>query len=305
MLAPSRALGLLEVDLRALRAAPLVSEITRDVAAGVGAIERRCRFDPFEGVRTVQVFVIGAPNDGAVSELSLDDLLFVARGSLDPEALAQCVGDVVRAEGGGVHRTTIEGRPAIAGDRGRSVAAFFGGDGVVAGPDVAVAELLQRIDGVGAPPRELAAMRSIWRATADRRHLRFIARLPRNYQRLLGRLGAFVDGLEISRAQGLALGASIDEGLAVTLALSLGDASAALVAKEAVEARIAAALGQPELAASVLGVTLRRLRCEARQRDLVLRVEVDRPELEALVAALRRVLEARGDALSASPTTEP
>ena len=96
-----------------------------------------CGFDPLDSFRTVQVFVLRAAEaEGQDEGEALDEVAFIARGELDHEALARCVGEVVSGDGGGVHRTTIEGADALASDHGTSVAAFLGRDGVVAGADV-------------------------------------------------------------------------------------------------------------------------------------------------------------------------
>jgi hypothetical protein len=300
--APERAMLLAELDVPALRASSLFLELVGESDAGLDRIREACGFDPLDSFRTVQVFVLRAPEPGGDDEEeALDEVAFVARGDLDHEALARCVGEVVSGDGGGVHRTILEGADAIASDHGTSVAAFLGRDGVVAGADVVVAELL-RIQAGASPAmarddrleRLLRRVGRVGREGAEERaHVRAVARLPRQWQRFLGRLGELAaEDVPLDRARALGLGASLADGVSVSLAIDLDSADAASDAQHAIERRITDARRDPELAASALAVTLAHLDVDAAGGDLVLRATLDRPELDATVALVRRYLAA-------------
>lgn len=297
--APERAMLLAELDVPALRASSLFLELVGESDAGLDRIRQACGFDPLDSFRTVQVFVLRAAEaEGQDEGEALDEVAFIARGELDHEALARCVGEVVSGDGGGVHRTTIEGADALASDHGTSVAAFLGRDGVVAGADVVVAELL-RIHAGASPAmrRDDRLERLFRRAGRDgaraRAHVRLVARLPRQWQRFLGRLGDLAaQDVPLDRARALGLGASLNDGVSLSLAVDLDGADAASDAQHAIEQRITEARRDPDVAASALAVTLAHLDVEAEGPDLVVRATLDRPELDATVAIVRRYLAA-------------
>ena len=297
--APERAVLIGEVDVTALRASPLFLELVGQSEAGLDHIRDACGFDPLDQLRTAQIFVLRAEGneDGEDGE-ALDEVAFLARGELDHEALAECVGEVAAGDGGGVHRTTIEGADAIASDHGASVAAFVGRDGVVAGTDVVVAELLRIQAGASPAMRRDDRLERLFRraqrdGAGQRAQVRLVARLPRQWQRFLGRLGELAaEDVPLDRARALGLGASLAEGVSISLAIDLDSAEAASDAQHAIEQRITSARRDPELAASALAVTLAHLDVDAAGGDLVLRATLDRPELDATVALVRRYLAA-------------
>lgn len=287
--APSRAIVLAELDVAPLRRSSLFRELVGDSDAGLDRIEETCGFDPLDQLRTIQVFVLRAEDDDE-DDAGLDQVAFVARGELDHEALARCVGEVVAGDGGGVHPTQIEGIDAIASDHGASVAAFLGTDGVVAGDDTVVAELL-RIQSGATPPRAREDLTRLFARAGASSHVRLVARLPRHWQEFLGRLTDLVgDDVPLDRARALGIGASLTDGLALSITLDLGDREEASDAQHALEERIADARRDPELAASALAVTLAHLELDARGTDLTVSTELDRPELDATVALIRRYM---------------
>ncbi len=296
-MAPNRTAALAEIDVPGVRRSTLFRDLVGDADQGLREIERTCGFDPLDQLRSAYVYLLrqeGAAPDSAGA--SLDEVAFVARGELDHEALARCIGDVVSGDGGGVHATVIEGRDALASDHGSSVAAFYGPDGVVAGADTIVAELLRIQDGASpAMPRDEDLQR-LFRLASSRSHVRLVARLPRNWQRFLGTIADMAEDLErLGRASALGLGATLDDGLGVTLALDLDAPADAQAAQHGLEERIAEALRDPEVATSVLAVALRHVTLHAEGTDLVARADLDRPELDATIALIRQRVEAEGD----------
>lgn len=289
--APTRALIMAEVTVPSLRASPLFRDLVGSSDAGLTRLRERCGFDPLDALQTVQVFVLGAPRGEPAEEPTLDDVAFLARGTLDHEALARCVGDVVAGEGGGVHRTNIEGAEAIASDHGSSVAAFVGADGVAAGTDVVVAELLRIQAGATAPtPRDEGLMRLL-RRVGTSAHIRLVARLPARWRDFLLQLGgASVEALGLDALGALGLGARLEEGLTLSVALDLGTHSEASRVADALRARITEARRDPEIASSALSIALARVEVRPDARDLLVHIALDRPELDATVALLRRWL---------------
>jgi hypothetical protein len=289
-MAPARTVGVAELDVPGLRSSALWAELVGDGDAGMARIRSACGFDPLDAVRTVDVFLLG--NAESARDASLEEVAFVARGALD-RALIQCIEEIVAEDGGGVHPTVIEGVDALASDHGSSVAAFYGRDGLVAGADVVVAELLRIRQGASpAMPRDEGLAR-LWGRAGSRRHLRAVARLPRNWQRLVERVASLGALDALAGARALGIGATLGEGIALTVAIELADHDAADEARRALDGRARAVIADPELGASAIAVALRRLALEARGRDLVAHVELDRAELEATVAAIRRSLAAR------------
>lgn len=295
-MAPTRTTAVAELDVPGLRRSALFRDLAGESDRGLREIERACGFDPLEQLRTAYVYLLreeGSPPDAAGA--SLDEVAFVARGELDHEALARCIGDVVAEDGGGVHRTVIEGREALASDHGSSVAAFYGRDGVVAGADTIVAELLRIQDGASPAMRRDEDLQRLFRLASSRSHVRLVARLPRNWQRFLGTIAGMAEDLErLGRATALGLGATLDDGLGITLALDLGSAADAQEAQHGLERRIAEALRDPEIATSALAIALRHVALDAQGSDLVARADLDRPELDATLALIRRAM-AEGD----------
>jgi len=296
-MAPTRTAAVAELDVPGIRRSTLFRHLVGDGDQGLRDIERACGFDPLEQLRTAYVYLLrqeGAAPDSAGA--SLDEVAFVARGELDHEALTRCIGDVVSEDGGGVHRTVIEGRDALASDHGSSVAAFYGRDGVVAGADTIVAELLRIQDGASpAMPRDEDLQR-LFQLASSRTHLRLVARLPRNWQSFLGTIAGMTDDLErLGRASALGLGATLDDGLGVTLALDLDAQADARAAQQGLEERIAEALRDPEIASSALAVALRHVTLDAQGTDLIARADLDRPEIDATIALIRLRMEDGGD----------
>jgi hypothetical protein len=127
----------------------------------------------------------------------------------------------------------------------------------------------------------------------ERVDVRLVARLPRQWQRFLGRLGELAaEDVPLDRARALGLGASLGDGVSLSLAIDLDAVDAASDAQHAIEQRITEARRDPEVAASALAVTLAHLEVDAEGSDLVLRATLDRPELDATVAIVRRYLAA-------------
>jgi hypothetical protein len=305
-MAPVRTVAVVEVDVPGLRSSALWASLVGEGDDGMRRIRRTCGFDPLAQLRTVDVFLLREPDaDAEDLGASLDEVAFVARGELDHEALVACIGEVVAGDGGGVHATEIEGVDALASDTGSSVAAFYGRDGIVAGADVVVAELLRIRQGASPPVARDEGLARLWARTAARRHARLVAVLPRNWQRFVGRLAELTGDLSpLGSARALGLGATLGEGVAITLAIELEDHRTAEAAADALRDRVADALRDPELSVSALAIALRRIDLGAEGQDLVVRVELDRAELDATVALARRYL-AGDDADQPGPAEAP
>jgi len=289
--APRRAIVLAELDVPPLRRSSLFRELVGESDAGLARIESTCGFDPLDQLRTLQVFVLRAEEEEEEGDAGFDQVAFLARGALEHEQLARCVSQVVEGDGGGVHLTTLEGVDAIASDHGSSVAAFLGTDAVVAGDDTVVAELIRIQQGAADPHARDDSLLRLLRRAGPSSHVRLVALLPRHWQRFLGRLTDVVgDDVPLDRARALGLGASLDDGLAISLTLDLGDAVMASDAQHALETRIAEARRDPDLAASVLAVTLAHVDVDAASTDLTVSAALDRPELDATIALARRYL---------------
>ncbi len=291
--APARAMVLAELDVAPLRRSSLFRELVGESDAGLEHIEETCGFDPLDALRTLQVFILRASGDAEHDDddAALDQVAFLARGELDHEALARCVSEVVEGDGGGVHPTQLEGIDALASDRGHSVAAFLGTDGVVAGDDTVVAELLRIQSGAQPPRAPDDTLTRLFRRAGASSHVRLVARLPRHWQRFLGRLTEVIgDDVPLDRAEALGVGASLTDGLSISLSLDLGEHGAAEDAQHALERRVAQVRRDPDLAGSALAVTLAHVELTAQASDLTVAATLDRPELDATVALVRRYM---------------
>lgn len=285
--APEGATAVVHVDVPALLASPLWRAVVDEDDAGLERIERACGFDPIERLRSVAVFVVGT------QARPFERLGFLARGDLPRERLVACVQEVVEADGGGIERVSIEGVPAIASAHGPSRAAFIGGDGVVGGDELVVREII-RVDRGDAPGADAdPALARLWERVAGRRDVIAVAHLPPNWRQWLGRLGADVelDALEAARALGV--GARIERGLGLTIAVETDtpeDASA--LAGEA-RARLEGLRSMPLLGLSPAGAALRRVQLDAQGGVAIATLDLDQGQLASLVQLVRDLLDRR------------
>jgi hypothetical protein len=302
--APERAVVLAELNVPALRASALFRSLTGETSTGLDHVRDACGLDMLDSLERVEVYVLGEGDGPNGRGEALDEVAFLARGPLDPEALARCLAEVVADDGGGVHRTTIEGAEAIASDQGLGVAAALGQDGFVAGSEVVVAELLRIDAGTSTGLRRDDVLERLYRRTARDgagapAHVRLLARLPQAWRQLLGRIGRVgVEGLSLEQTEALGLGLSVTDGVSLSLAFGLESQGAASSAARALEERISEARRAPELAESALAVALAHVELESEGPDLLVRADLARPELDATLALARRLLaaERRSDA---------
>ena len=277
------------VDVPALLASPMWTAYVDD-DEGMSRIERLCGQSPLEQLRDADVYVVGT------SESPLEHIAFRARGALDPERLASCVGDVVREDGGGVHEVTIEGVRALASDRGDSRAAFLARDTVVAGDETLVSELIHLAHGTSQPTND-AALARLYGVALARRDVVIAAHVPDAWR------GAIAHALEdvpdvasaLAGAEAVAVGASLaGGGVGLSVSVACSRESDAHRLAEAVRAAISNALSRPLLRLSAAGVALRRVQLEPHGADLLGTLDLDRDALESLVALIRgQLAEAR------------
>lgn len=102
--------------------------VAQGQARGIERVREACGFNPLERLSSMMVFARPAPARG------IPRFAFVARGTLDHEALMACVTKLGGGGGAaGLAREDVEGVPTVVSKRGSSRAAFFGHDGVIAG----------------------------------------------------------------------------------------------------------------------------------------------------------------------------
>jgi hypothetical protein len=238
-------------------------------------------------VRSVAIFVLGS------EARPLERVGFVARGDLPRERLVQCVQSVVEEDGGGLRRVEIEGVAAVASEHGPSRAAFLGGDRLVGGDELIVREAI-RVDRGDAPGADRdATLAQLWRRAEGRREVVLVAHLPPSWRSSLARLGGDVqlEGMRAVRALGL--GARIERGLGLTLALETDAPSSAQTLVAEARARIAALRADPMLGLSAAGATLRRIDLEADGQHVVLTLDLDEDQLASLVQLGRDAIARR------------
>jgi hypothetical protein len=286
------------VNVPALLGSPMWQAYVDD-DEGMSRIERLCGHSPLEDLREADVYVVGT------DESPLEQLVFLARGQLDPERLATCVGDVVRDDGGGVHEVTIEGVRAMASNRGDGRAAFLARDTVIGGDETLVRELIHLAHGTSQPVDD-AALRRLYALALARRDVVIAAHVPDAWRGAIAHALADVPGVEsLAGAQAIAIGASLaGGGIGLTVSVACSRESEAGRLADTVRAAIADALSSPLLRISAAGVALRRIQLEPRGADVLATLDLDRDSLEAVVALVREQLAEARAAAEASRTIE-
>ncbi len=274
---------------------------------GIRRIERTCGFDPLAQIDDVVLFATGDEPE------ALERVGVVARGRLDHEALAACVGEVVQADGGEVRRVEIAGVPAVAG-RGQSRAAFVGADGVVAGSEATVRDVVGVVrDGARAASDDPALGR-LWERVAGGRHVVLVGHLPAHWREAIRRMARDAERgslASLAGARSFGVGVRVTRGLGVGVALEMRDAAQAREAEAAVRAEIERTLDDPMTSLSALAPALRRIDAEAQDRDLILTLSLSDSQLDDLVELGEDLWEQAGErerrrgARRALPPPEP
>lgn len=266
---------------------------------GMSRIERLCGESPLDTLRTADVYVVGT------DESPLAQLGFLARGELDHERLVSCVGDVVEGDGGGVHEVTIEGVRAIASDHGDGRAAFLGRDGIVGGNETLVRELIH-LDHGTTEPMDDPALARLWGIVQGRRHVALALHVPDRWRGAIARYLAELPALRpVERAAAVAIGANLDHGIGLTVALACERDSDAAELAASLEATIAAQLEDTLMALSPVGAALRRVEIEPQGRDVVVTLDLTERQLELLVSVIRETLDARRERATAPRERSP
>ena len=270
---------------------------------GVRGVERACGYDPLEQVDEAFVFVSGS------RERPFDEVGFVAsgemaRGSENRQRLIECVGAVVSGRGA-MQRVEVEGVPAIASSSGASHAAFLGENGVVAGDRAMVARAI-RVAAEGASPAATRIARLWSRVSADR-DIVAVAHLPERWipamRRMARQLGGDLSALAGVRALGV--GVRVRGGLSIGLAAESADATAARALEQALLTQLDALVEDPLVRLSPLGRVLRRVRTEARGRELVVTASMTNDQLDSLLALWRELRESAAPEGVPAPSGEP
>jgi hypothetical protein len=299
---PATATATLWIDTGAVLGSPWWARVVeaRGGDEGIRRIERTCGFDPLAQLTDVTAFATGETPD------RLDHVGVVARGTLDHEQLARCVAKVVAEEGGEVRRVSIEGVPAVAG-RGSSRAAFVGTDGVVAGSEPLVREVVRVVAGDARAASADETSSRMWDRVAGGRHVVLVGRVPgpwrdafRRFVRERGR--ASLDPIADARAFGI--GVRVTRGLGVGMALEMRSDDDARAAADGVRAEIDDALAEPMIALSPLAPALRRVDLEPQGRDLVSTVELSPSQVDDLVELIEDLVERDDEQALAPPTPD-
>ncbi len=285
-MAPLGTTMIAHVDVPALLRSPVWEAFVGD-DEGMSRIECLCGQNSLETLRTADVYVVGT------DESPLAQLGFLARGELDHERLVACIGDVVEGDGGGVHEVTIEGVRAIASDHGDGRAAFLGRDGILGGDETLVRELIHLDHGTSRPMDDPALAR-LWRVVAGRGQVVAALHVPDRWRGAIARYLAELPALRpVERAAAIAIGANLDHGLGLTVALACERDEDARELAASLTASIDAQLEQTLLALSPVGAALRRVEIEPQGHDVVVTLDLTVRQLELVVAVIRETLEAR------------
>ena len=278
---PAGATAAAWIDTGAVLGSPLWDRIVRAHGGdeGMRRLERTCGFDPLAQLTDVVLFATGDETD------RLDRVGVVARGDLDHETLAQCVSKVVEEDGGEVRRVSIEGVTAVAG-RGSSRAAFIGTDGIVAGSEPLVRDVIAVVQGDGEPASEDETLARLWRRVAGGRHVVLVAHVPAPWRDAVRRIARESDRealAELAGARALGAGVRVTRGFGAGVALEMRSAEQARAAEAAVRGEIERVLDQPLIALSPLAPALRRIDFETEDEELVLTVELSPSQVDDLV----------------------
>lgn len=290
-LVPRETTAVARVNLPALRASLLWQRLldAGDGGRGLERIVERCGFDPLDQIRHVIVFVTGE------GTRSLDRVGLVARGPLDRRALAKCVDDVVRADGGDLRRVDIDGVPAVASSRGDSRAAFLGSDAIIGGAEPIVRAVLRTARGDAPSAIGDPVIARLWSMVERRRDVVAAAHVPSEWRPALERAIAGARGgsfAPLSSARAIGVGASLERGIGVTVAVGLPDASGAAAVRDAVRAEIARGLASPLVSLSALGPVLRRVELTSDGGTALMSLEVRADEVDAVAAVFARSFDA-------------
>lgn len=315
-----------EVPESALAAAPAGSSIVMrvDVAAvtashafralleedrgegGVRGVQRACGYDPLEQVDEAFVFVAGS-RERPFGEVGFVASGEVARGSENRQRLIDCVGAVVSGRGA-MQRVEVEGIPAIASSSGASHAAFLGSDGVVAGDRPMVARAIRVAAGDAPSAAGDATLARLWSRVSADRDIVAVAHLPERWIPALRRMARQLEGdlSALAGVRALGAGVRVRGGLSIGLAAETEDAAAARALEQALLAQLDALVEDPLVRLSPLGRVLRRVRTEARGRELVVTGSMTNDQLDSLLALWRELREARPEPeAEPAPSPEP
>jgi hypothetical protein len=215
------------------------------------------------------------------------------------------VGDVVEGDGGGVHEVTIEGVRAIASDHGDGRAAFLGRDGIVGGDETLVRELIH-LDHGTSEPMDDAALTRLFRIVLGRGHVVTALHVPDRWRGAIARTLAEIPALRpVERADALAIGANLDHGLGLTVALACEREADAVELAASLESAIAEQLEDALIAVSPVGAALRRVEIEPQGHDVIVTLDLTERQLELVVSVVRETLEARRERIETPPERAP
>lgn len=284
-LAPAGSSVVVHLDVPALLRSPLWEALAGD-DEGLARVREACGFDPLARLASAEVFVVGTTRH------PLDQIGFVARGDLPRDELVRCVETVVEEDGGGVHTVEIEGEPALASDHGDSRAAFLAPDGVVAGDEVLVRQVLRIEHGTARGASDDEVLARLWSRVSMRDELVAVAHVPASWRRTIEHLSAGFDGLEtIRELESVGIGARIARGLGATIVLELETVEGTSALEAGLRTQVEALRADPLVRLSTVGGALRHLDFEATGRALTITADLDEEELEAAVALAREALD--------------
>lgn len=279
--APEGATAVAWIDIDAVLESTLWSRLVRARGgdAGIRQIERQCGFDPIAQLDDLVLFAMGdEPQE-------LERVGVIARGVLDHEALARCVAEVVKAEGGEVRRIEIGGVPAVAG-RGSSRAAFIGADGVVAGSEQIVRDVVGVVHEGRPSADDDATLSRLWGRVAGGRHVAVVGHLPAPWRRTIRGVLRDADRASLSSlagARAFGLGLRVTRGLGAGAAIEMDHGDQAREAVAALRAEIDRTLDDTLIALSPVAPALRRVDVEAQGSDVIVTVELSPSQVDELI----------------------
>jgi hypothetical protein len=266
------------VDVPALRESTIWKRLVVDRGGegGVRRIEELCGGDPLSSISKVTAFASGdAPGD--LSRVGL-----IGRGRFDPQSLGDCVRRVVEADGGELHRTEIDGVPAVRG-RGSSRAAFIGRDGIAGGDEETVQEIIAAIRGDEASARRDPVLAALWDEVSAGRDAILVAHVPEGWRRALRerlRASPDTDLGAVAGVRALGVGAAVRSGLTTEVVMRMRDAGEAERAGGALSRVLEDTLEAGGIAVTVARPILSRLSVENRGSEVCATLDLDEERLE-------------------------
>jgi hypothetical protein len=290
-LVPSTAAGVVRAAPRTVLRSELWHRLIEPRTGGLaaGRIPRRCGFDPLAQVDDLVLFAEGPSPD------SLQHVGVVAQGELDRGRLTECLHRIVGSEGTEVRRIEIAGRPGIASRDGNSRAAFVGSNTLAIGHRDTVRRVIAVAEGTQASTAGDPVLTGLWEKVSPGADVTAVAHVPADWRRVLARYTEGTLGESIRALDAIGIGATVQDGLDLAVALELSPPEQARPLAEGLRATLRRLQSTPVRGAPAASV-LDSLQVQREPGRVLLRVQASAAQVEDVVTRVRdRPSGAEGD----------